>query len=57
MQKNQTHFEQVPIETIRGILKEDVQRLKIETPTKSEPTIVEGALLPVASGTRSGGRK
>jgi hypothetical protein len=57
MQKNQTHFEQVPIETIRRVLKEDVQQLKLETPTKSEPKIVEGTLLPVAAGTRSGGRK
>jgi len=57
MQKNQTHFEQVPIETIRGILKENVQQLKLETPTKPEPKIVEGTLLPAAPGTRSGGRK
>jgi hypothetical protein len=57
MQKNQTHFEQVPIETIRGILEEDAQQLKLETPTKPEPKIVEGTLLPAAAGTRSGGRK
>jgi hypothetical protein len=54
MQKKQTHFEQVPLEKIKWIVEEEIQKLRLEKSVK--PKTANEELSFAVAGDRSGGR-
>jgi hypothetical protein len=57
MHKKQTHFEQVPLDTIKKIIDEDIrQQSQRKTPAKANAERLEEALLLEGAAVPSGGR-
>ena len=56
MPKQQLHFEEVPIETIKSILEEEAQKRPLKPPVKIKSKAGE-ALLPAVAGEQPRGRR